>query len=218
MDKRVNDLPALKKRMEEGLQAHACSSGNCQLFLRAFKMEQLLEVWVKPDGNLHWAKLKNFAFCKTSGQPGPKRREGDRQIPEGVYHIDRFNPKSKYHLSLGINYPNALDRSLGDPDFPGSDIFIHGGCETVGCIPITDRGIEEVYLLASWARENRQQKIPVHIFPFHFSEENWNKYGPEFPQHRPFWRSLEEIFLHFERSRQLPTVEITDAGHYYTVK
>lgn len=218
MDNRVRDLPALKKRMEEELQLHTCFPQDCQLFMRAFKAERLLEVWVKPVGNTHWEILKNYPFCKTSGQLGPKRREGDRQIPEGIYCIDRFNPKSKYHLSLGLNYPNESDRLLGHPQMPGSDIFIHGGCETVGCIAITDAGIEEVYLLASWAGANGQQKIPVHIFPFRFDEEQWNEYGPEYPQHLEFWKTLEQIFLDFERSRQLPTIEMTEGGFYNIVK
>jgi murein L,D-transpeptidase YafK len=98
---------------------------------------------------------------------------------------------------------------------PGSDIFIHGGCETVGCIPITDRGIEEVYSLASWARENGQEKIPVHLYPFHFSEANWRKYGPDWPQFHSFWKELEAIDQRFEASGELPEVGITGDGHYH---
>ncbi|MFC7667854.1 murein L,D-transpeptidase family protein [Hymenobacter humi] len=90
-------------------------------------------------------------------------------MPEGFYQIDRFNPKSEYHLSLGLNYPNAADLALGEPD-PGGDIFIHGGEVTIGCLPITDIGIEEVYLIAVAARAAGQTLIPVHIFPFPLTE------------------------------------------------
>lgn len=184
------------------------------LFLRAFKAEQQLEVWIQtPDGS-SWQLFKTIPFCKSSGTLGPKRQEGDRQIPEGVYHINRFNPKSKYHLSLGLDYPNPSDRILGDPKEPGSDIFIHGGCETVGCIPITDEGIEEVYFLAGWAKETNQAEIPVHIYPFRFTLKNWNTYNSEFPQQEPLWRQLEMIYLAFEKEKILPKIAINTDGEY----
>src|SRR5690606_11025729 len=95
--------------------------------------------------------VKTYPVCSSSGLPGPKRKKGDRQTPEGFYHIDRFNPQSAFHLSLGINYPNSSDKILGHSD-PGGDIFIHGSCVTIGCVPLTDDLIKEVYVLAVEAK------------------------------------------------------------------
>ncbi len=138
---------------------------NFQLFIRAFKKEKLLEVWVKEAEKEKYILLNTYDFCETSGTLGPKRKEGDLQIPEGVYTINHFNPQSNFYLSLGINYPNASDRILSDPRKPGGNIYLHGNCVTIGCIPLTDDKIKELYVLAVEARNNGQEKIPVHIFP-----------------------------------------------------
>lgn len=215
MKQRVKDYQGLQKKMKKQLATHAWSARTIHLYLRAFKAAQLLELWIKEAEAGSWQFFKAFSFCKMSGQLGPKRREGDQQIPEGIYFIDRFNPRSKYHLSLGLNYPNEADLKWVDPEMPGSDIFIHGGCETIGCIPVTDAGMEEVFLLASWARENGQEEIPVHIYPFQFSAKNWRKYEPDFPQHFTLWRALEKIYAAFERSRKIPKIIISKDGHYH---
>ena len=188
--------------LKNDLSRAGVASENLNLFIRAFKKEEILEVWAKNSADDVFTKIKEYPFCANSGTLGPKRKEGDRQIPEGVYCIDRFNPKSKFHLSLGLNYPNESDLVLSDKKKPGSDIFIHGGCATVGCIPITDEKIKELYVLASEAMKNGQKKIPVHIFPFKMTEENMNKYGELFPQHQLFWRQLRSGFLFFEENKK----------------
>ena len=114
-----------------------------RLFLRAFKREQVLELWAGPKtGSL--TLVKTFPVCARSGTLGPKRRLGDLQVPEGAYRIDRFNATSNFYLSLGVDYPNASDRILGTPGRLGGDIFIHGDCVTIGCLPITDDLIKEL--------------------------------------------------------------------------
>jgi len=104
------------------------------VYLRAFKREQLLEVWSKSNSDVKFTLIKIYQVCRQSGGPGPKRKEGDRQVPEGFYQLDRFNERSKFYLSLGLNYPNASDLILSDPDHPGGDIFIHGDCVSLGCL------------------------------------------------------------------------------------
>jgi murein L,D-transpeptidase YafK len=141
------------------------SMDKCQMFIRAFKKEAVLEVWVKEKNADNFVLLHTYDFCATSGELGPKRKQGDLQIPEGVYQINHFNPVSNFYLSLGINYPNASDLILSDKKKPGNAIYIHGGCATIGCIPITDDGIKELYIIAVEARNGGQQTIPVHIFP-----------------------------------------------------
>ena len=96
--------------------------------------------------------IKRYPFTGFSGGPGPKLREGDGQIPEGIYAIEYLNPNSQFHLSMKLNYPNAFDKAKGKADGRdrlGFDIFIHGGSATIGCIPIGDAGLEELFLMVS---------------------------------------------------------------------
>ena len=96
------------------------------IFLRVFKREGRLELWAR-KGGVPFRLIRSYAITQSSGKPGPKRREGDLQVPEGFYEIDRFNPESSYHLSLGLNYPNASDRLRSDPAAARClDIFVHG--------------------------------------------------------------------------------------------
>ncbi len=104
-------------------------------------------MWAR-HGDGRFRLVASYPILAVSGGPGPKRREGDKQVPEGFYEIDRFNPKSLFHLSLGLNYPNAADRVLSDREHPGGDIFIHGSNVTVGCAPLGNDAIEELYLAA----------------------------------------------------------------------
>ena len=158
-----------------------------ELRLEAFKLEQILNVYLK-DGNSDWILSRSYPFCKFSGRLGPKLREGDRQIPEGIYKVAVFNPNSKFYLSLGLDYPNDRDLRLADPKDPGSDIYIHGGCATVGCIPITDEKIAELFLLAKGA----STEIEVLILPFQKTESNLKKYYQAYPQWKAFWEALFE--------------------------
>ncbi|MEL6255118.1 MAG: L,D-transpeptidase family protein [Bacteroidota bacterium] len=189
-----------------------------EIFIRAFKQEELLEVYVKKLTEESFHLLKTYDFCTTSGTLGPKRKEGDKQIPEGLYHIDRFNPKSQFHLSLGLNYPNKSDRIKGDPQEPGSDIFIHGKCVTIGCIPLGDPGIEELFVLAEQAKLQGQSQVPVHIFPAKMELENMQPLFQEFPQHRAFWENLIPFYQAFESRRKLADYQINTVGNYVPVE
>jgi murein L,D-transpeptidase YafK len=186
---------------------------NC--FIRAFKKERILEVWVKEKNKDKFALLTTFPFCSSSGEPGPKRKEGDLQIPEGVYYINHFNPKSNFHLSLGINYPNASDRILSDQQSPGSAIYIHGNCVTIGCIPITDDLIKELYVLAVEARNNGQEKIPVHIFPSKLDDAGLKALESRNSMHKSFWKNLQPVYRHFENNKTIPDVKVRKNGDYY---
>lgn len=188
-----------------------------QLFIRAFKKEEVLELWIKEHGKEQFALLHTYDFCSTSGVLGPKRREGDLQIPEGVYHINHFNPLSNFYLSLGINYPNESDKVLSDKRKPGGLIYIHGNCVTVGCIPITDDKIKELYVLAVEAKNNGQQKIPVHIFPAKLDAGVVAKLietEKADAKTSAFWKNLEPIYLDFQQSKKLKTVRINAKGEY----
>lgn len=181
------------------LQRHRLDPQQLEIFLRLIKTRRELEVWGRP-GQGSFVRLTSFPLAATSGTLGPKRRAGDGQMPEGCYKIDRFNPNSNYYLSLGLNYPNAADRALGLPD-PGGDIFIHGSDVTIGCLPITDKGISELYVLAVAARAAGQQAIPVHIFPFPLTPEELAKHRSS--PHYAFWQSLAPAYTYFEANRKL---------------
>jgi hypothetical protein len=145
---------------------------------------------------------------------------GDYQVPEGFYYINEFNPKSLYHLSLGLNYPNASDKLLCDLSQPGGDIYIHGSCVTTGCIPITDGQIEELYVLAAHAKDLGQDFIPVHIFPVNFNNPRsvsyLNRFLLQFNEYVPFERSMRNAFFYFERNHEIPPVIVNEKGDYIT--
>ena len=188
-----------------------------KLFIRVFKQEKILEVWAFSTPDAVFKLVKRYTICRTSGNLGPKRREGDLQIPEGFYFIDRFNPKSNFYLSLGINYPNQADKILGRKGELGGDIFIHGGCVTIGCIPITDEYIKEIYWLAVQAKSNGQTKIPVHIFPTKLSEPTMAGLKSTFPNDNTlinFWENLKIGYNWFEQKRKLPSISINRDGTY----
>ncbi|WP_291906204.1 L,D-transpeptidase family protein [Chitinophaga sp. CB10] len=188
------------------------------IFIRSFKLDSEMEIWVKNNPQDTFRLFKSYRVCTLSGKMGPKRREGDRQVPEGFYYINDFNPNSNYHLSLGINYPNFSDRILSDPKRPGSEIYIHGNCITVGCIPLTDEFIDEVYILAVNAKNAGQDFIPVHVFPVKFSNNRSVEYLSGVPVtdsiSRPFWADLRTAYDYFEKHHKLPVVMIDDKGKY----
>src|SRR6185436_2564318 len=139
------------------------------IYIRSFKYDSQLEVWVKNEMDEPFKLFKTYKVCVLAGTLGPKRMEGDFQVPEGFYYINEFNAKSNYYLSLGLNYPNPSDRILSDSLEPGGDIYIHGSCVTIGCIPLTDAQIDEIYILAAHAKSSGQDFIPVHIFPVRYN-------------------------------------------------
>jgi murein L,D-transpeptidase YafK len=187
------------------------------LFLRVFKQEQLVEVWVRPDLESRYVLLRTYPMCTLPGRLGPKRRQGDFQLPEGFYFINIFNPASRYRLSLGIDYPNASDRLRAGPEPLGGDIFIHGGCATEGCVPLDDHDMRELYLLAVETRAAGQLRIPIHIFPTRMSAEGmrWlqERFAPD-PELATFWDDLRAGFAHFEETGEIPVIAVLERGRY----
>jgi murein L,D-transpeptidase YafK len=188
------------------------------MYLRSFKYDKQIEVWVKDDLSQPYKLFKTYKVCMQSGRMGPKRMEGDYQVPEGFYHINEFNPNSNYHLALGINYPNASDRILSDAAKPGTAIYIHGNCVSVGCIPVTDTYIEEIYLLAGKAKNAGQEFIPVHVFPVRYNVPKSAEYLAEACKINPsltaFSATLKEVFDFFEEKKQLPIILVNQRGEY----
>jgi len=193
--------------LEKALKLEHLGSG-FYMAINAYKAEGKLEVWLKKASDQHYKRFRTYDFCAHSGTLGPKVIEGDGQTPEGFYYINVFNPMSSFHLSLGLNYPNATDLvRTGKNRKPGNDIYIHGNCVTVGCIPLTDDKIKEVYILALEASQAGQEKIPVNIYPFRMTESNLNKHIIQFPTQLNFWRTLQTAYTFFEKQKRLATVQ-----------
>jgi len=188
-----------------------------QIYIRSFKYDSQMEVWVRNNTSENFKLFKTYRVCALAGALGPKRMAGDYQVPEGFYYITEFNPNI-YHLALKLNYPNPSDRVLSDSLKPGGGIYIHGSCVTVGCIPINDSQIEELYLLAIAAKNNGQDFIPVHIFPIRYDNPQSLEYltraaKDNIPMQK-FAVKLKEAYDYFDKEKQLPVIAITKKGDY----
>jgi len=189
-----------------------------QIYIRSFKYDSQLEVWVRNSNKEQYKLFKTYKVCALSGTLGPKRVEGDYQVPEGFYYINEFKPNSEYLLSLGLNYPNASDELLSDSVKPGGDIYIHGNCITVGCIPIQNEPIKELYVLATLAKNSGTDFIPVHVFPVRYnvpkSVEYFIKLSTGDKIYQKFAINLKEVFDYFEFYKKLPAITINNKGEY----
>jgi hypothetical protein len=122
-----------------------------ELILLGLKAERRLDVYAL-DADSVVSFIRSYPVMAASGTPGPKLREGDRQVPEGFYPVESFNPNSQFHLALRVGYPNSDDqrRALADGRTAlGGDIMIHGGSASIGCLAMGDPAIEEIFVLAA---------------------------------------------------------------------
>ena len=189
-----------------------------QVYIRSFKYDSQLEVWIRNSNDESFKLFKTYKVCAMAGAVGPKRMEGDYQVPEGFYYINEFNPNSNYHLSLGINYPNPSDKVLSDSARPGGEIYIHGNCVTVGCIPLQNNQIEELYILAANAKNQGQDFIPVHIFPVRYNiRKSFDYLARTTKDNQDLQRfaiKIKEVFDYFEDNKKLPLIFINKKGDY----
>jgi murein L,D-transpeptidase YafK len=181
------------------------------VYLRSFKEEKRIELWAGKAGE-SLVLVKTYPVCAASGTLGPKRKEGDLQVPEGLYEISEFNPGSNFHLSMKVSYPNASDRQRSDVQRPGGLIYLHGSCASIGCIAIEDGPIEEVYLIA---HSSIVRPIRFDSFPARLSSE-WMRAHAE-SEHLSFWKELEPAFRLFEEAKK-PVSFSVGAGGTYRVK
>jgi murein L,D-transpeptidase YafK len=210
---KTND--SLRKMFQDKGLSYPCND----IFIRSFKAHNEMELWARDNDTAEYTLVKNYRICALSGSLGPKRWEGDLQVPEGYYFIDDFNPKSDFHLSMLLNYPNYSDRVLGNKVKPGGDIYIHGGCVTVGCMPMTDGIIQELYTICLNAKIAGQTYIPVHIYPVRFDKTGLNFLGKNYGDDQPkqsFWINLKAGYDYFERYHKLQPVMYTPDGKYVT--
>ncbi len=180
------------------------------VFLRVYKQSSKMELWVEKGPR--YELFKTYSICRWSGGLGPKMYEGDRQSPEGLYHITAedliVNPR--WHRAMNINYPNRFDVINGRG---GSGILIHGKCGSVGCFAIQDNNVEEVYDAVRAALHSGQVSIPVLALPFSFAA-----YAPAVEDTlklNEFWTDLRRADLLFNRDRVPPTAWVCDGRYYF---
>jgi len=185
------------------LQAKKLAYGS-PVFIRIFKAEKTLEVWVKH--NDAFVLFHSYPICTYSGRLGPKIKEGDNQAPEGFYRIGlpQLNPASNYHLAFNLGYPNAYDRANGRT---GDFLMVHGNCVSIGCYAMGDAAIEEIYTLMEAALHAGQKNIDVHIFPFRFDSTKLNWQNSEW---QPFWSDLKSGFDAFNRTKKIPAIGVSN--------
>lgn len=188
------------------------------VFLRAFKHDGQLELWAAAHHGDVMTRVRTYAICARSGQLGPKRRQGDEQVPEGCYSIHFYNAWSAFHLAMRVDYPNASDRARGHKWNLGGAIMVHGGCATIGCIPIEDAPIEEVFVASLDAQRKGRRKVPIHIFPTRLNDEGMRMlktHADATPDRQDLWDELRPIFLAFDESQIVPRVQIDPKSGTY---
>ena len=158
---------AARDRLRPHFERAAVAYPPDRVVLVGLKQERALEVWCG-DAPGRLARVRTYPILGASGTLGPKLKQGDRQVPEGLYRIESLNPNSRYHLSLRVNYPNAFDRRMGAADGRrrlGGDIMIHGGRGSIGCLAMGDEASEELFVLAA---ESGTGNIRVILSPVDF--------------------------------------------------
>jgi murein L,D-transpeptidase YafK len=182
------------------------------VFIRAFKEELLLELYVENKTTGRFEVFETYPIAAASGSLGPKLVEGDGQVPEGFYFVgpEAMNPNSTFHLSFNIGYPNEYDRSNGQT---GSFIMVHGNSVSIGCLAMTDPKIEEIYAICGAAHEGGQPFFRVHVFPFRMTDERMAAAaGSEWID---FWKNLKTGYDLFEKSRIPPNVTVKDKDYAF---
>jgi len=199
------DLAALDKRL-----ADAGLSLGAPVFMRVFKREFELELWMKRDDTFHRFAL--YPICRWSGRLGPKLVEGDAQAPEGFYTVDAkaLNPASRWHRSFNLGFPNAYDRSH---QRTGSLLMVHGGCSSIGCYAMTDAVVDEIWRLVTAALGKGQQRFQVQVFPFRMTAEHMAQRAHE--RWLPFWENLKRGHDLFEQTRVPPRVSACKGSYSF---
>lgn len=151
-----------------------------EVVLLATKEEKELELWARNDGD--FKLIRSYPIRKASGEAGPKLKEGDKQVPEGIYRITHLNPNSLFHLSMRLDYPNSYDISRaakeGRTDL-GGDIYIHGKAQSTGCLAVGDIAVEELFVLVNQVGTHRASVV---IAPHDPRREPLNGFADNLPR------------------------------------
>lgn len=214
-NKRVKDAYTDKwTALEAELKAKKIDPAQLEVFIRIFKQEKELELWVKNKSDAKYTFLKKIDICASSGVLGPKRKEGDLQVPEGLYTISAYNPNSSYYLALQVSYPNKSDLILKTGQRAGGEIMIHGNCVTIGCVPLQDDPVKDVYILCVEAKNNKNTPR-CEIYPCRFTEENMKSLRANYSQEKnEFWNGIRPAYSYFEKNKTPISYTINQMGAY----
>jgi len=196
-------------RLTPRLNAKEMSLGQ-PVFIRIFKEEAELELWLESDGK--YQLFQTWPIAKFSGDLGPKTKQGDHQAPEGFYFVtpEMLNPYSDFHLSFNLGYPNRYERSHG---YTGSALMVHGDNVSIGCYAMTNLVIEEIWTLIGAALDAGQPFFRVHSFPFRMTPENMVKHSNK--KWADFWLNLKQGYDHFEQNGSPPNVEVRSRRYIF---
>ncbi len=208
----ARDAAARKKSTIDASMSRLGLKRGGEIFLRAFKEEKELELWVKGGKYNQFTLFRIYKISEWSGNKGPKLREGDGQTPEGFYYVpaSRLRPNTRHHLGFDIGYPNAYDQYHNRT---GSDILIHGSGTSQGSLVLSNSSMEEVYTLAEAAIRGGQRYFRVNIFPFRMSDKRMDQVWADQGKWTKFWVNLKEGYDFFENVGYPPDVGVT-AGKY----
>lgn len=186
------------------------------VFLRAFKEESELEIWMKPDQDPHYVLFKVHRLAASAGQAGPKLREGDGQAPEGFYSAkaSSMRPETRHYLGIDLGYPNEYDREQGRT---GSDLLIHAGAGAGGAYALAPEAMNEVYALADAAFRGGQSDVAIHLFPFRLTDARMDKVWAKPSRWTDEWVKLKEGYDFFENVRQPPLVGVEGEGYAFRI-
>jgi murein L,D-transpeptidase YafK len=196
-------------RIDERLAAAGVGMG-VPVYIRIFKLEHELEIWVEKDGR--FVRFATYPICLWSGRLGPKLKEGDRQAPEGFYTVgaDQLNPNSRMHRSFSLGFPNLFDQAHGRT---GTFLMVHGGCASIGCYAVTDPAVDEIWRLVTAALDKGEGRFPVHVFPFRMTQSNVRaRRGSPWDS---FWADLKKGYDLFEQSGLPPVVSVCQGRYVF---
>ncbi len=202
----------VRPQLERDLTTKGLRFGD-PVFLRAFKEEEELEMWIRNRASGKYELFRTWKIAAMCGRLGPKLAEGDGQVPEGFYFVPprAMNPNSNYHLAFNIGFPNEYDRQHGRD---GTLIMIHGSTVSIGCLAMTDEKIEEIYTLCDAAHSHGQKFFRVHIFPFRMGPGRMEKAKDS--EWISFWNELREGYDWFEKHRVPPEVAVKDKAYLFS--
>jgi murein L,D-transpeptidase YafK len=215
----LNCLPRLIK--EQGLVYD-----NMDILLRVYKKELIISLWIRPKNrDQSYKLLKMYRITDDIvSTVGPKSALGDQLTPEGIYQLE-FYPSfrwSDFYLAFKVSYPNDADKlrrqfwKIGGK--AGGAINLHGCCVSIGCIPIGNPSIEELFMLIRTNQRNNS-KVDIHIFPFKFESDEGLRilqtYKETKKRYYDFWQGLQEINQTFVKTKKIPTIKIDQKCGYY---
>jgi len=196
--------PDVEQRLKADFERAGVPYPPAEVAYVAFKDASLLEVYARPSDTAPWQFIRTYPVLKASGELGPKLREGDRQVPEGVYRSEFLNANSRYHLSIRVNYPNEFDRQMARADGRdqlGGDIMIHGSAFSIGCLAMGNPAAEDLFVLAALTESG---SVNIVISPTDFRQHSDYAASNGVPWLDELYAQLRVELEHFSRDVDHP--------------